>query len=47
MFGLELPVIKITVITSRDYITYTTNSTHSKPSYNDWKYRHYTKDILH
>ncbi len=43
----ELPTIKIAGIASRDYITCTLKSdTRSEPSYNDWKYRHYTKYIL-
>ena len=43
----ELPVIKIIGTTSRDYIAYTTHSTRSEPSYNDWKHRHYTKYNIH
>ena len=44
---IELPTIKIAGIASRDYITCTLkNDTRSEPSYNDWKYRHYTKYII-
>ena len=46
--NIELPAIKIAGIASRDYITCTLKSdTRSEPSYNDWKYRHYTKNNLH